>query len=419
MSQTIVAQLLITIRSVSGEVNMFMFIFWILMLNMWRALFSHNWGDFVYIVGRGGDMSDIVFWLADELKKKHAKFNHSWRSLEAALSRANGVTEPIMDRRKLKQLCNGEDVALRVSELKAINQFLEPEVSLCKKPIFTRSTNLLNVFSELDNICFFVATKYSKEIRSDTLSRWDFQGLRTILATPDLANAHFEIEEIFHHQNQLEKIQADKWIGKLDSEYSIISFGCPYVCHGSEKLMATMFNATPFATPGNYGTLPCYLVWPRKEERWSVDDSAFHMDLASFKSMFPVHSSDLTCDKRAIVLGGKVFISERIGTSYGLLIAQRRPGNRIFAVLCGTYGPTTFGMANLLADRQINVSLPPLSDKEHQPVLTAIIETSTIPINKYSSSIDRENRTLTNSKLHTPSLLWTLEDEQWIYKKIG
>lgn len=360
------------------------------------------------------------YWLSQVMYNKLEEYHGHLLALENAIRAANKWGKPVMDRRKLKRLCSGEDVALRASELRELDRFLDAKNSLCARPILDKPINLLGMYRDIKDVCVLVATKYNDSIRSDTISRNDVRALRALMGASAMKDLRMEIEDIFHHGENERKIKLESWNKRLKSKFSLISLGSPFICHATERLLAVMFQVPPFKPPATFDTglgIPCYLVWPRLGERQYIKNSAFLMDLKTVKSIFPGKTKNMKDDNRAIVVGQNVYVSKRIGLNHGLLVVQRQPNGKIFVVICGTYGPTTFGMARLISKPPgIPVALPPFKPGKIQPVVTAVIETTVKqrrPIKK-SEKEARENRKMVDARLLSPVLSWERRENRWV-----
>ena len=275
---------------------------------------------------------DRQLYLRKLLIEKYVRMGRSYNSLEAHMTKQNHGKK-ILNRIKLQELCEGvKDVSLRISELKALDDYLSPQFSLCKQPFFYREGDFLDSFSEESNLSIYVGTRYSRELRTETVSGWDLRAFRNLLRSPELSHLHVEIEDVVNRAD-LARVQKDIWMSGIKKDrYSVFSFGSPFVNHATEVLLANMLGVTSFKKPvisqgsDSNNLLPFYLIWPRSEERQNIEDCAFLMDMGVAKRLYKEKAADMLNAHRAIVLADNVYISERMGDNYGLLVAQRQAG---------------------------------------------------------------------------------------------
>ena len=90
--------------------------------------------------------------LIDVLKHEHDRWR-SYETLSYEIASASGGAT--LDRRKLKSLVEGEDVSLRISELRALDTYLGPlGEGLAAKPVFEQAAILAEIAQSLETTFF-------------------------------------------------------------------------------------------------------------------------------------------------------------------------------------------------------------------------------------------------------------------------
>lgn len=386
----------------------------------------------------GRDMDNItIFRLPDVLRKRYERKGRSWDALAKAISEANNGERGV-DRRKLKRLCDGEDVYLSVSELLALDQYLRRfNEGLAENTIFYRGENILDSLAESEALTIFIAARYHQELKTETVSRWDMRAVTRFTRTK-LAGMHIDIQDVLLW-DRIEQIKDDDWIKMLKDDRAKVTIGSPLACPASEYLMARMVNLTPYQKePLDMDKpLPFYFLFPdesdcpstffiqkseaitllqkKVREIESIAGNTQEIKESLTKKILEIES--LKGDDRAIIVSQDVFISTRVGASYALLVAQRQPPvGQVVMSLCGTYGSTTLGLANVVTKGEINAALPKFDSNKKQPLLVAVIEVITAPRSAGSYGPQEENRRLVSARVVRAPRFFNLSDGRWVEK---
>jgi len=351
----------------------------------------------------------IVFkkWLT----ARYNKLDKSWPKVEASMKEKLG--EKILDRRKLKEICEEEYFVISTAQLKALDDYFSPANSLSKTPLFERPRSILEqYFNDQYTIHIFIPARLNK--RDSFVSGCDMKSFQRLLCAPELQHSRITIEDvllkpinskkIIDNNSNEETLQTQKettisselntetenikdnwikdvtsgnWHKKLNTDYSLISLGSNYLSPATEILTALLLEVTPWINPINYERdklLPYYLIWPTSKEKQYIKESCTLMELTTLKELFPSKAADMTYAQRAFVVGGNVYISNVHGPSYGLLVMQRTADDRVICLIVGTHGISTLGTSIGLIDK-----LPPVAERikkleAKNPILTAVFK---------------------------------------------
>jgi hypothetical protein len=368
---------------------------------------------------------NIKFRPIDALKARYEALQ-SWDALSRRIAETSGnKKDRRVDRRKLKALCEGKNVSLSVSELLALNEYLRKfREGLDEKPLFIRQDDILESLAESENLVIFVPAKYHMELRTEAVSRWDMRAVALFPKTK-LGGKNIDIQDVLLPR-QIERIKenSEAWVGRLSNPEAKICIGSPLACAASEYLISQMVGRTPYTrTPvSNEHPLPLYFIFPDKEI--AACPSTFFVNRAEAKALLGKEEGEklkkMDENGRGMIVLKKLFISSRIGLSYGVLVAQRqRVHGQVVMSLSGTYGPTTLAIARVIWDHQINATLPPLDERsEYQPILIAVVEAKTEPraASQAEDGCEQydENRKLVSQKVVMPPQLLYFSDGTWV-----
>jgi hypothetical protein len=362
------------------------------------------------------------FRLRKVVKELYEKCNKSWYNLETFIKDANGG-KLIVGRKKLQRLVEkpaDDKISFRIEELRAIDNALPYEQSLCSLPLFTRVENFLDHFKSHDGLTVVVGSAYLPSLNAEAVNHWDVQSFGELLNSNEVTRKKVKLEEAFHRGNNCDKIlkeKKDDWIRCMDSDDSVLALGTPFVCHGTEILLAKMFGVKPFQPPraSDKLSLPFYFIWPNAAHRRGIDKCAFLLEKSVYEKHYPKDTDRITRDDRAFVINGKLYKSSRYGTCYGLVVAQRQISqDRFFCTVIGTNGPTTFGATKVITDSLIDKALPPITDDEIQPVVITVVKTEVGQSDDRDGGDDKqEDRKLLKWAVEEPILIWTYRDGNW------
>ncbi len=249
---------------------------------------------------------------------------------------------------------------------------------------------------------------------------------------------HIDIQDVLL-RDPIDQTKDDDWIKMLKDHKAKVTIGSPLACPASEHLMAGMVNLEPCQKEplDIERPLPFYFLFPdisesdcpstffiqkseaiqllqkKVREIESVAGNIQEIKESLTKKIREIES--LGGDDRAIIVSQDVFISTRKGASYALLVAQRQPPEQVVMSLCGTYGSTTLGLANVVTRGEIKAVLPKFDAKENRPLLIAVIEVITEPRPAGSYGQNEENMLVSASVVPSPRF-FNFSDERWIEK---
>ena len=359
-------------------------------------------------------IEDLNFRLADVLYARYLK-EGSWDSLEKAIAEVNDG-DRLLDRRKLKQLCYGKDIKLKISEFKALDKYLRQfDEGLAEKPIFSRQENILDSIRESHGLIFFIAVKYFEDLKTESVSRWDMRGLillnntRPVVLPPDIQDVP-----------RGDSVDQIEWVKKLKKEKAKISIGSPLANSATEYLLAKMVDREPFqkAPLNTKKRLPFYFYFQDIKEKECPSTFFLNKEEAKELSKGKEEIIDtLVEDQRAVIIGNDLYKGKRKEESYAILVAQREPNEQAIMVLCGVYGPSTYGLAQIVSRGKITRQLPKLNPKEEiQPILISVVETTIkeeIPPNGNPSKKNQENLFVSKAEVVRPPKLFHYFDGNW------
>lgn len=286
----------------------------------------------------------------------------SWAELERGVRKANNVpsneTAPL-DRRKLKKLAEGDpDVVMTLHEFEALDRFLEPlGHGLASTPLFEKPDVLLSIADAAKRVTFLPGSKPAKESRIN-LDRWDVKALAKVQRGVNRfgPQTQFDIRDVLLHEDPDDawrSVTEGSWVKLLDDMKgpTIIVPGSGRATHASDAVLSRMFSVAPMTDDQDKSALPFHFVWPEKLDH--VFPSAFRFTLGELAEKNKKAADAVRKHAGpALEVDGRVYL-DRIRQSssrdtYGVVVAQRRPGGQIWLVLAGITGPATYAAARLL-----------------------------------------------------------------------
>jgi hypothetical protein len=311
------------------------------------------------------------------LLKGHAERLGSYDKLASEIEMATGGQTKV-DRRKIKNLVEGDDVPLRVSELRALDAFLSPfGQGLGVTPIFDQSGPLSEIAARGD-VQIFVGAFPRPELGRIDVSRWDLQAQALLVRRLyQYSDIRFELSDTLYRPSSEMRAKATHGDESVERK-SIISIGSSRVCTETEFLLSRIFGVNAFHEPPRGGPqLPFYFVWPDGGQQAGLE-SAFCLKGSDILAQAPDLSADLSngdTSVAAILSRGELLPVDRSGdswTTYGVIVAQRRRTGALWAVVAGLSGPATYGAALCLAE--LDRAVPGSELGSHSPVQWAIVE---------------------------------------------
>jgi hypothetical protein len=324
--------------------------------------------------------------------KRYVTKPRSWLALEKAIDAANNK-KGCVDRRKLKRLCCEDekvfqDVSLKMSELRAISRYLSRYgEGLDVKPFFLRDDNILQSLTQ-SKITIFVPANYDPHRDTETISRWDMDTAYLLQKALSVNSTEIQIQNVLIPSDD-NPITSDmgKWEKCLqtkrheDRKTTLISIGSPLSCAATEVLMAKNMEIQPYLGWGvkERPSLPFYFFF--HDVKPEVCLSTFFVDEESACSLLEDNSKPeikkMKNDDRAIIIGKRAYVANRVGTGYGILLARRHPSGQVLMSLSGTHGPLTLSLARVLEQQQIKEVLPQIESESIPQVLVVVVEATT------------------------------------------
>lgn len=360
---------------------------------------------------------NIDFRLVQLLQQRQ----HALGSYNALENDMEALLDEKIDRRKLKSLCDGEDVALRLSEIKLLDRYLTlamgHEHSLCVEPILVRSQTLLDSLKGSRSIYLMLGARHYDVLRTDTVSIHDVRASKNILLGVNELGIRVDILDVLQRQDDVEAIKSDVWHHLLQRrERSVIAIGSSFINHATEYLMAEMFGVEPFVSPRVWTgskRLPCYVVWTQPSERHGVSHSAFLLEQHQVREGYGEIADTLEEGDRAILVGDQLFISRRYGPNYGLIVAQRQDADRVSIVLSGTFGPATHALSKVLGEGGVAAALPAYDPRSlYQSVIIAVVRADVRGLGGKTVWV-KDDREWDSARLVIAPALWGQRAGQW------
>lgn len=293
-----------------------------------------------------------------------------WLTFERAIAKANeGET---IERRRLEKLCAGdESTQLTIRELRLIDAWLRQHgPGLDQVPLFRREEDLFTELQKAPRVSFFIGTRFSETHGSESVSAWDMraQALVTDCLRPKDTEGFDTLS-----RDAGRPLSAKEWkaVRNRVTGNIIVAFGSPVACAASEYLMSDMFQVDPYRSQTS--PLPVYFAHP-------------HDDVPSTFAKHAREVQGLKANQAALIVNGQRFVSEEIGKTYGVVLAQRTAFDHAAFVVAGVSGPATMAAAICLTNGQIHTMLPDHTTDAEQPIVASIVssDVTRAPIDRHS-----------------------------------
>lgn len=313
--------------------------------------------------------------VSDLVRKEVSEYG-SYLKLEHEIIQANNEQVGYyIDRRKLKQIADGDDVKMSFVELQALDVYFN---SRGLQRVLNTPTILASV-AGLRNVVFFLGAKHKVD-----MSRWDVVAMATLQrAIYRLSRrVKFDIQDVQlfdeseelnegKRAEQLNYLMNEPWFEAAynQSTTALISIGSPKACHATEVMLARMFDIEPFGKSNQAESSgpPFRFVWGNMIGCQS-----------SFATIEPRENTGTPEEYNAIGIdvGAKRIACSVDGDDrlqYGIIAAQYRKPMQLWLVVAGLTGGATEACSRFL--ETFIGSVPPLSgDRRHSDVLWAVVE---------------------------------------------
>jgi hypothetical protein len=341
--------------------------------------------------------------------------------LAARIAAANNISagqRPPIDGRTLANLIYDKNYSLSKKNLEPLHNYLRAEgYDLAQLPIFA-AEGLLHSLVEKQHLSFLLSTRSfpGEPMRRGYMSDWDVRAMGSVM---DAISSRWKEVRVGIQQEPMRSAHSpsgNRSSRQSNDNPSRCIIGSPLVSAQAESELSAMFHVPPFERPArnSHNQLPFYFVWhPPKDQtaQPTVIASAFSLEAQDLsKSMYPDMPEELPAriaDRRAqaFVVGHDIYevrLDAPIRKEYGIAAAQRRPNNEIVLVIAGLSGPSTFSVAEQLAE--INLAVPDCPQHEASSTIYAVVE-ATIKVNEDAQAGD--NREVTSSRILVPPAEWS------------
>ena len=363
----------------------------------------------------------------------------SFEKLAERIAEANLQTNHgKVDRRKLSSLAKGDSVNLSFDELDALNRFLIQERGVGLGSIFPTPT-ITEALTAKGKVTFLLGAKHGGG--RTALSVWDFRCMewmarRIYRAAPmtqvDFLDVPLPLQgpSALPPSGQAAAREIDNWEALLNDPHSpslnweallndprgpsLICFGTQRACWATEFLLRKMFNIDWIPPAERNGTRsPFAFIWsPAQPDEYdssfstcpsAIQDDGWRVDSKGAKGWQtwgihlrePISVSGLGSNTLKTTL--KTLKVQRQGvnwSSFGAIVAQRRPHGQVWLCLMGLSGPETFAGAKVV-DSVIK-ALPASDGHAPAPVLWALFEAA---VQENLLEMTGDNRRLVSQRL--------------------
>jgi len=316
------------------------------------------------------------------LRKHFHRLGDSFLALEKAITeahmRAEGIdprtkiTAPV-GRRKLRRILErgtSTDVSFRISELEAIDDFLnEHHEGLAFVPLFERPT-LLPALVAQKHVNFLVG---AREIHGNlSVSHFDMKAYAD--AGRDLNRAGlgvtWELDVVLQRSTREDAISLrdEHWQSIVANARAVVAIASPLSNHATDLLLARMFGCQAFQAPSSQR--------PRPELAMVLTEPTLSETFSSFVEPPAKNVSQIRDRRWALRVGNDLFVAEDEekvrSKTYGVIVAQRRANGSVWIVAAGLHGAGTHAAALALPDAEI--SLVSGRPGENGPVHVSVVE---------------------------------------------
>jgi hypothetical protein len=320
------------------------------------------------------DKRDVPIFRLRKVLREQMQGRKNYSRLAKRIKDANeGAPGQEVDRRKLKRLLEGDDVALSLNELIALDAFLTPlGEGLADKPLFERPATIRSLVDK--NQVTIVLGAYARtEDRRNDLSRWDVRSMAHLLSTIETLKpgTHVDIRDVLSEGRKPEPLPY-----LAESGPSVCCIGSPRASHATEIMLAEMFGVKPFGE-NQLVRAPIRFIWSQNIK--SRLPSSFRVASDEIRDADPQLADAIDSEKAR----GTLQVNEKLypdwsGTgrttwrSHGIVAVQARAGGQVWMVCAGVTGPSTY--ASTVAVACELTGTVPEARSGHSPVRWDIVE---------------------------------------------
>ena len=266
-------------------------------------------------------------------------------------------------RRKLADLLNGDDVPLYISELGAIDDYLNGiHQGLAFVPIFERTT-LLATLAAQEEVHFLVG---ARELHNNiSLSHFDtsaYADLGRQLSRPSpAATCVLEVVLLRPNRKGARNLQEEPYHRTLQHESAVVAIASPLSNPATEWMLWEMFGRPADASPFELGQRPgvAFVLPDSYEHKVS---SPFIESPSQLPATCALKAREIRDRCWALRVGDEVFVAEpehedlRRSKTYGVIVAQRRASGAFWVVAAGLHGAGTHAAALALPGAEISLA---------------------------------------------------------------
>jgi len=406
---------------------------------------------------------DWEFKLIDVLnncKKKYAT-KGGWNGLINKIKNDTCYDIP-KDRFSTKIKKGGDDVSFSSIELKALYEVADEDDKELLRSLFVKQPRLLALFSREEKVDIFIASTYSKQNKSNVVSRFHLKAYESLQDSDKLQHLDMRFHHVIQRDMHRARIEDKLWYKLLEgieekknnifpSDTPKITISNPYVNMATEHVLKKIFDAGNSASSAP----PVLLCWPdKKEDKKDRDPSVCDISIEDLLEKYPQHRRKITLKeeneknitdidplncRRCFVIGDEVYASDRWEefpekselTTYGLLILRSfepiNKGNisRLMGCIIGAYAPDNIALAERLFSGKYKTpaTLPRLKMQEGKPhVLTIVIE-NTIGVKDDLKDLDNYHQYINSEEWRevkkikvVSAVLWCKYENIWEIK---
>jgi hypothetical protein len=326
-------------------------------------------------------MQKPKLYLSQVIKEAKNACAGGYKELSARIKTANTAARgQTVDRRKLKDIVDGEDFTISVQELIALDHYLSLSgQGLADHPLFQKESVLQGLAVNEKIVFLLGAFRRDDEARND-VSLWDVKAFQAIFDGVQRLRTGIQgsLQDVFFLNDQGHHNQHPRGCDAILKEprLSVCSIGSPKANVVTEMILAKMFHEKPFARSTR--PVPFKFFWPGEEERKERKfASTFVMRPGEFEHKTTRRRMSKQC-VGALVIKDEIYevAPHHRGwwSDYGVVAVQKLTGQRVRLVIAGITGPTTYATA-LACGGMLNVAIPQSDEKKDSAVLWAVIRT--------------------------------------------
>jgi len=321
---------------------------------------------------------------------KHLERRHgNMLALERDINEAAG-REHAIDRRKLKDLLRStKDVALRLSELEAFDDFLNLHgEGLAFLTLYERPA-LLEMLAMMKQVHFLVGARSLKKIVS--VSHFDTEAYGDIgrfLNNPRPGVAtELDVVLMGAPRRGARDLQVWPWERILLEAQAVVTIASPLANPATERMLELI--------TGHRGQSSQFGGLPRPPIAFVLPEPYAKKVRSSFVERPADLPAELALEGRKICnlcwgirVGKKLVVSEEGGTAtakdqrlsktYGVIVAQRRANGHVWVIVAGLHGAGTHAAARAIEGAEISLASGPLGEDGpmHVRVVEALVSTT-------------------------------------------